>query len=151
MKSSSVVLACPLCSTHFSHAVKNDASHAQVFGYGLDYRVVPRETNISSDLAVCPNCFFASLPDDFHGRIPGHLIDLARSRKYISIFEDRADGELRAGAWLAFAMLNEAKGLNPRELAVLTLKGSWVARELYDVAVEEQLLDRTHRHLDDAL
>ncbi|MGC8604429.1 MAG: hypothetical protein ACP5VS_12195, partial [Desulfomonilaceae bacterium] len=45
----------------------------------------------------------------------------------------------------------ETRGLNPRDLGILALKGSWVARELGALQTESELLDKSDHYLDEAL
>lgn len=145
------VLACPLCSNHFSHMRNPEARNLSVFGYGLDFRLVPRDCNRSSDIATCPECLFTSRIQDFDIRVPGNVKDLVRSEKYINLFKSYPELEYAARKWVALIEILDARGLNPRDLAIMSLKGSWAAREMGSLETEEELLDSADTYLDDAL
>jgi len=145
------VLACPLCSNHFSHDVDTDGRNLTVFGYGLDFRLVPRDCNRSSEIATCPGCLFTARTQDFAPRVPGHVKDMVRSAKYVNIFKSYPDEDFSARKWVALVAIFEARGLNPRDLGVASLKGSWAAREKGKVQTENELLDSADAYLEDAL
>ncbi len=151
MNTSSPVLACPVCYNHFSHPGKADGRNGEVFGYGLDFRFIPRDCNRSSDVAVCPTCLYSALTEDFHRRVPGHVTETIRSDKYVKLFGRFPDEERPSRSWLALVMLLNVRGVNPRDLGIMSLKGSWVARELGHLDAELELLCRADRYLDDAL
>jgi hypothetical protein len=148
---SETVLACPLCYNHFAHMRVADCRKGAVYGYGLDFRVVPRDCNRSSDIAICPECSFTSRVQDFDQKVPGHIKDLVRADKYLRLFASCPDEDAMARGWLALVYLLELKGLNPRDTGILSLKGSWVARELGALKTEQELLDAADGYLDDAL
>jgi hypothetical protein len=77
--------------------------------------------------------------------------ELVRSDAYISHFEDGVPEELPVRSWRALIDILDAKGLNPRDLGLTSLKGSWLARELNNPELEHQLLARADFYLDDAL
>ncbi|HMK37478.1 MAG TPA: DUF2225 domain-containing protein [Desulfomonilaceae bacterium] len=149
MSNSETVLACPLCYTHFSHVRNMDCANVTVFGFGLDFRVIPRDCNRSSDIATCPDCLFTSRTQDFRKRVPGNVKDLVRSAKYREIFEIQE--EVPARSWPALIAVLDSRGLNPRDLGIMSLKGSWVARELGCLKTEEELLRKSDSYLEDAL
>lgn len=150
MNNSPTVIACPLCFNHFSH-VRQDGKKTVTYGYGLDFRVVPRDCNRVADIAICPECFFTARIQDFDQKVPGHVKELVRSEEYTSIFKSGSDEVLAARGWLGLVTLLEAKGLNPRDLGVLSLKGSWVSRELGSLETEQELLQAADSYLDEAL
>lgn len=145
------VLACPVCSNHFSHARGSEGRNLSVFGYGLDFRLVPRDCNRSAEIATCPHCFFASRTIDFGARVPGQVKELVRSEKYENVFKSSSEEEYPARKWVALISILEARGLNPRDLAIMSLRGSWAAREIGCPETESELLGFSDRHLDDAL
>ncbi|MFC1835184.1 DUF2225 domain-containing protein [Thermodesulfobacteriota bacterium] len=149
--SSSMVLECPLCSHRFPHSVLTGDPEPTAFGFGLDFRLVPRDSNLSSETAMCPSCRFASLPHDFNRRVPGHVRELVRSTDYINIFKQLPEEELPASRWIALISVLDARGINPRDLGVMSVKGSWVARELCCPCVEKQLLEAADCYFDEAL
>jgi hypothetical protein len=59
------------------------------------------------------------------------------------------NGELGVG--VALVSILDAKRLNPRDLGIVSLKGSWVARELGSLETEKELLTLADAYLDDAL
>ena len=151
MNNSATVLACPLCYHHFSHCRNAEGLNASVFGYGLDFRVVPRDCNRSSDVATCPACLFTARVQDYNRRVPGHVKDMIGSQKYIKVFEADPQEEFSARSWLALVSILDARGLNPRDLGIMSLRGSWAARELGSLSTETELLQMADRYLDDAL
>ncbi len=151
MNNSATVLACPLCFHHFSHCREADGVSASVFGYGLDFRAVPRDCNRSSDVATCPACLFTARAQDYNRRVPGHVKDTVGSQKYIKLFQAGPQEDSAARSWLALVSLLDTRGLNPRDLGVMSLRGSWGARELGSLATETELLQMADRYLDDAL
>jgi len=148
---SSSDLACPLCSNHFPHPCKTDNRNAPVFGYGLDFRLVPRDCNRGLDVATCPNCFFTSRVEDFPKRVPGQLKDKVRSAEYVNLFKACPEESNHARSWVALVTLLALRGLNPRDLGVMSLRGSWAAREANSPKTEEQLLVLADKYLDEAL
>jgi len=148
---STAVLACPHCLNHFPHAGTPDSANGAVFGHGLDFRLVPQDCNVSSDVATCPNCLFTSRIEDYHGRVPGHVKEMVRSKEYISIFKQAPDEAYAARSWPALIRILDVQALNPRDLGLMSLKGSWVSRELCSLATEEELLGKADSYLDDAL
>lgn len=151
MDNSARLLACPLCYNHFPHYLNANGHKSVVFGYGLDFRLLPRDCNLSSEVATCPDCLFTSRIQDFHGRVPGQVKDLVRSAKYVNIFKAHSDEESSARSWSALICILEARGLNPRDLGIMSLKGSWVARELGNLDAEDDLLKKADAYMDDAL
>lgn len=151
VNSSARVLSCPICSEHFHHDQDSEHISAAVFGYGLDFRLVPRDCNRASDVATCPSCFFTSRVQDFEARVSGNVKDLVRSRNYVRIFADHPAEGPGAGSWVGLVSVLEVRGLNPRDLGLMSLRGSWVARELGDPKTEEKLLEKADAYLDDAL
>ena len=83
--------------------------------------------------------------------VPGHVKELVRSKDYLDIFEAGPEEEHAARGWIALLSIFGAKRLNPRDLGILSLKGSWVARELGSVETELELLKMADAYLDDAL
>ena len=151
MDNSSVALACPLCYNHFSHGRNCEGRKGGVFGYGLDFRAIPRDCKLSSDIATCPDCLFTARVADYEKRVPGQIRDLIRSEDYVEIFNSSSDDEYLARSWVALVSVLHARGLNPRDLGIMSLRGSWAARELGCVDVEDELLRLADKHLDDAL
>jgi uncharacterized protein (DUF2225 family) len=151
VNTSSPVLACPVCHNHFSHPGKDDGRNCDVFGYGLDFRFIPRDCNRASDVATCPDCMYSSLTEDFQRRVPGQASELVRSEKYVRIFSRYPDEERLSRGWLALVTLLNVRGINVRDLGIMSLKGSWVARELGHIETEAELLQKADRYLDDAL
>jgi uncharacterized protein (DUF2225 family) len=149
VSNSETVLACPLCLGHFTHYRIADQVNAAAFGYGLDFRVIPRDCNRSSDIATCPDCHFTARTQDFNKRVSGNVKDLVRSQKFTDIF--KLNEELPARSWPALIALLDARGVNPRDLGIMSLKGSWVARELGCLRTEDELLQKADVYLDDAL
>jgi uncharacterized protein (DUF2225 family) len=151
VNNSGTALACPLCLTNFSHVRDAESITSPVFGYGLDFRLLPRDCNRTSDIAVCPECLFTSRVQDFNQRVPGHVKELVRSQKYTKIIGSRTGVEFLAAAWLALVAIMQTRGLNPRDLGVLSLRGSWAARELGCLETERDMLRKADTFLDDAL
>ncbi len=148
---SSTVLACPLCHTQFSPPSKNGNRGTVVFGYGLDFRLVPLECDRSADIATCPDCLYTYRKEDFHHRVPGNVKDVVRSEGYIGIFRESSGEVLGARSWLANVKILEARGINPRDLGAVSLKGAWIARELCSLETENSLLQYADFHFDMAL
>jgi uncharacterized protein (DUF2225 family) len=151
VNNSGTALACPLCLTNFSHVRDTESHTSPVFGYGLDFRLLPRDCNRSSDIAVCPECLFTARVQDFNQRVPGHVKELVRSQKYVRILNSRTGVDFLAAAWQALVSIMETRGLNPRDLGVLSLRGSWAARELGELEIEDDMLKSSDAFLDDAL
>ncbi|MEJ2716825.1 MAG: DUF2225 domain-containing protein [Deltaproteobacteria bacterium] len=151
MDNSSEILACPLCLERFSHASNTRTRSRTVFGYGLDFRLVPRDCGLSSDIVTCPSCLFTCRVEDFDRRVPGQVKELVRSSEYISLFEAPPGEAHLARSWLALVSILESRGLNARDLGVTSLKGSWMARELGSLKTEQQLLAAADGHFDKAL
>ncbi|MBI4964158.1 MAG: DUF2225 domain-containing protein [Desulfomonile tiedjei] len=151
MTSSAVALACPLCYNHFSHSRTAEVRKGSVFGFGLDFRAIPRDCNLSSDIATCPDCLFTARVADYEKRVPGQIRDLIRSEDYIEIFKSCNEEDHSAKSWVALVSVLHARGLNPRDLAIMCLKGSWAARELGCLDVEDEMLILADKYLDDAL
>lgn len=151
MTNSTTVVACPVCCSHFSHEIDPTNRDAQVFGYGLDFRLVPTDCNLATEVAVCPECSYAAPPEDFDGRVPGHVKELVRSDAYGALFDDCRPELLPVRSWRALVDILDAKGLNPRDLGLTSLKGSWLARELNSPELEDEFLARADLYLDDAL
>jgi uncharacterized protein (DUF2225 family) len=151
VNNSSTVIACPLCFNHFPHVRKSESRQTGIYGYGLDFRVVPRDCNRSGDIAICPDCFFTARIQDFDHKVPGQVKELIRSEDYTKMFKSSTDQEFLARGWLALVSILEARGLNPRDMGVLSLKGSWVARELGCLETENELLHAADAFLDEAL
>ena len=151
VNNSVMVVSCPLCFNHFSHYRSFEGLNTTPFGYGLDFRVVPKDCNRSSDVATCPHCLYTSLVQDFQHRVPGQVKDLVRSQDFAKMFDAPTEEEKAARSWTALLKLLKARGINPRDLGVLSLKASWSARELGALETESQLLDRADALLDDAL
>jgi len=74
-----------------------------------------------------------------------------RSREYLGIFKSYPEKEWPARSQVALVAVMNAKGLNPRDLGILSLKGSWVAREVNCHDAEQDLLSLADTYLDDAL
>jgi hypothetical protein len=151
VNNSSTVIACPLCFNHFSHGRNVEGRQTGIYGYGLDFRVVPRDCNRAADIAICPDCFFTARIQDFDHKVPGQVKDLVRSEEYTQILQCDSQEEFMAKGWLALVTVLEARGLNPRDLGILSLKGSWVARELGCLETEDELLLGADAFLDEAL
>lgn len=152
MNNLSKVLACPVCNHQFSHVVTNNESRNTVnFGYGLDYRLVPRDCNRASDVATCPNCFFSYRTQDFDSRVSENIKTLVKSKKYVDIFRTADPESFSSFGRLGMLSILETRGLNPRDLGIVSLKGSWVARELGSNENEKNLLEKSNKFLDDAL
>jgi hypothetical protein len=151
VNNSATVIACPLCFNHFSHGRRTDNRQTGIYGYGLDFRNIPRDCNRSLDIAICPDCFFTARIQDFEHKVPGQVKDLVRSEEYTGIYKSNSDEEFKARGWLALVSVLDARGLNPRDLGILSLKGSWVARELGCLETEEELLGEADSFLDEAL
>ncbi len=151
MNNSTQVVACPLCHNHFSHSRKNVGRGTTVFGYGLDFRLVPRDCNISSDVVTCPECLYTSRIQDINGSVPGHVRELVRSKDYTKVFKAKPGEDAAARSWIALMSILDTKRLNPRDLGILSLKGSWVARELGCLETEIELLSLADAYLEDAL
>jgi hypothetical protein len=151
VKNSSVALACPLCYNHFSHSRNIDGRKGGVFGFGLDFRAIPRDCSLSADIATCPDCLFTARVADYERRVPGQIRDLIRSEDYIDIFQCGNKEELSARSWVALVSVLNTRGLNPRDLGVMCLRGSWAARELGCLDAEDELLTLADKYLDDAL
>ncbi|MDD3472327.1 MAG: DUF2225 domain-containing protein [Syntrophaceae bacterium] len=152
MNNLSKVLACPVCNNHFSHVLtNNDTRNVPNFGYGLDYRLVPRDCNRASDVATCPNCFFSYRTQDFDSRVSENIKSLVKSKKYSDIFKSATIEDLCALGRCGMISILETRGLNPRDLGIVSLKSSWVARELGSTVQEMSLLENADKFLDDAL
>lgn len=151
MNNMTQVLACPHCSHHFSHCRNTERHSATVFGHGLDFRLVPRDCNRSTDIAICPTCLFTARAQDFHARVAGNVKDLVRSRDYTDIFSSYPESERLARGWIGLVSVLEVRGLNPRDLGLMSLRGSWAARELGSLDTEKELLETADNYFDDAL
>ena len=151
MNNSSQVLSCPICYNHFSHPGRNNGRDTSVFGYGLDFRLVPRDCNISTQVVTCPECLFTLRIQDSNTCVPGHVKEMVRSESYIDIFKTKPDEKRGARSWVALVSILDARRLNPRDLGIVSLKGSWVARELGSLETERELLTLADAYLDDAL
>ena len=121
MTNSTTVVACPVCCNHFSHEIDPTNRDAQVFGYGLDFRLVPTDCNLVTEVAVCPECSYAAPPEDFDGRVPGHVKELVRSDAYVSLFKGCPPELLPVRSWRALINILDAKGINPRDLGLTSL------------------------------
>jgi hypothetical protein len=104
-----------------------------------------------SDIAVCPDCLYTSIVADFSRGVPGQVKELVHSQQYSDTFHAHPPEEFSARSRLALINILDAKGLNPRELAITCLRGSWVSRELGCLEVEAALLERADHYFDDAL
>jgi hypothetical protein len=91
------------------------------------------------------------MAEDFHRRVPGHVAQLIKTEKYHGIHDGGPNEGLSARKWAALVAIWSLRGMNPRDLGILSLKGSWSAREVDDLATEEELLTRADHYLDDAL
>lgn len=151
MNSISQVLACPLCSHHFPHYRNSEHHNVAVFGHGLDFRLVARDCNRATDIAICPTCLFTARAQDFHARVPGNVKEMVRSRDYTDIFSLYPESERVSRGWVAVVSLLDVRGLNPRDLGLMSLRGSWVARELGNLETERDLLEMADSYFDDAL
>jgi Uncharacterized protein conserved in bacteria (DUF2225) len=76
---------------------------------------------------------------------------MVRSPKYTKIWNSRTGEEFLARGWLALVTILATRGVNPRDLGVVSLKGSWAARELGCLETEVDLLQAADAYLDDAL
>ncbi len=150
VNNSSTVLACPVCRNHFPHEAPNGKVEP-VFGFGLDFRLVPRDCDISTFIVRCPNCSFAAPAEDFSSTSSGRIKELIRSKDYRGIFEDHPMDRHAARGWPAHVKILEVSALSPRDLGLVALKGAWAARELSDLETEDELLATADRYLDDAL
>jgi hypothetical protein len=151
VNSSTMVIACPLCFNHFSHSRSTDCKSAGIYGYGLDFRVVPRDCNRSSDIATCPECLFTFRLQDLNRRVPGQIKDMVRSHEHKRLFDKYPNEAFGARSWMALINILQARGLNPRDLGVLSLRGAWAARELGGLVTEMELLKCADSYFDDAL
>jgi len=68
-----------------------------------------------------------------------------------NIFAKHPEHKHPARSWVALVSVLDARRLNPRDLGITSLKGSWVARELGCLNTEEELLGLADAYLDDAL
>jgi hypothetical protein len=151
VNNSVMAISCPLCLNHFSHYRSIEGLNSPPFGYGLDFRVVPKDCNRSSDVATCPHCFYTARVQDFQQRVPGQVKDLVRTQDFLKIFKTETEEEQSARSWAALVRLLHARGLNPRDLGLLSLRASWSARELGAPKTEAELLRKADAWLDDAL
>jgi hypothetical protein len=76
---------------------------------------------------------------------------MIRTEDYLSIFTCCSEEEKIARGWLALVTLLDCRRANPRDIAIFSLKGSWVARELGCLGTERELLTLSDRYLDEAL
>jgi hypothetical protein len=76
---------------------------------------------------------------------------MIRTEDYLSIFENCSEEEYSAKGWLALVSLLNSRRVNPRDIAIVSLKGSWVARELGRLDTEKELLRFADMYLDEAL
>jgi hypothetical protein len=151
VRTSSLILSCPLCSHSFSHEIPNEAPDQSVFGYGLDYRLLPMDSGLHSEIATCPNCLFTAIPKDFESPVSGQVKSLIGSKEYTGIFEPRSSEESIVRGWLAMTAILDAKKSSPRDLGLLCLRGSWLAREVGCLESEAELLDSADAFLEDSL
>ncbi len=151
MNSSTTILACPLCLAQFSHQRNNECKATEIYGYGLDFRVVPRDCNRASDIACCPECSYTFRLQDVNRRVSGNAGQIVRSAAHKEIFCKFPHETREARSWIALVSILEARGLNPRDLGVLSLRGTWVARELGCLQTELELLEFADYYFDDAL
>jgi len=140
----------PLLQSFFPCA-ERQGINASVFGHGLDFRLLPRDCDLSSEIATCPDCFFTSRIQDYERRVPGQVRELIRSDVYTDIFRSYTEGEQLARRWVALLSVLHARALNPRDLGIMSLRGSWAAREAGCLDTEEELLVLADKFLDDAL
>lgn len=150
MNSSAPMLTCPLCYNHFPQVFPEGREEA-VFGYGLDFRLVARDCNLVAHVATCPHCLFSAKTSEFKSRVPGHVKDLVRSPEYTDIFKPYPEEQHQARSWIALVSILGTRKLNPRDLGIISLKGSWAARELGSLDTEEELLAMADSYLDEAL
>jgi len=76
---------------------------------------------------------------------------LVKSDKYVGIFKKYQIHDFVSRKWIALISIFETRGLNPRDLAVMSLKGSWAAREYSNLRTESELLELADSYLEDAL
>ncbi len=151
VNNSSRVYACPVCFQHFFHSHDDDHGSKAVFGYGLDFRLVPRDCNRSSDVIACPECRFTALAEFFENAVSGAVREIVQADEYTEIFRTLPNEDEGAKRRIAHVRLLEAAGSNPRDLGIECLRGSWVARETCSMQTELELLERADAYLDDAL
>ncbi len=150
MKTPSPVISCPLCSTHFSHSCKIDNNEAPIFGYGLDFRLLPRDTCGSSDIITCPSCMYTCRVQDYTKRAPGHVKEMVKAQDYLNIFKGAYE-DPTARSWIALVNILDCRRINPRDIAIVSLKGSWVAREIGCLKTEKELLSYADLYLEESL
>jgi len=76
---------------------------------------------------------------------------MVRSKNYLNIFKSHPAEDRSSRSWIALLSVLEARSLNPRDLGIMSLRGSWVARELGNSDTEDELLALADSYLDDAL
>ncbi len=142
---------CPLCCNRLVNGGQHKTANTSVFGYGLDFRLVPRYCDRSFEVVTCPDCLYTSHINSVDARIPGHIKELVGSAAYRDTFKTSPSEAHKARSWLAYVSILEARGLNPRDLGIAGLRGSWMARELDSLGTEGELLAMADAYLDDAL
>ena len=156
MNTRPTTVACPNCSHELPNSARLADPPLSSFGYGLDFRLIPADSNLSSEIAICPECLYVSR---FHDsaepsgpEIPRNVKYLLRSVEYEGIFADSSGDEFLARGWIALGARLEACGVfTLSDIGAIYLRGSWAARELGCLDVEAELLSRSAKCFDNAL
>jgi hypothetical protein len=117
----------------------------------LDFRLLPVDSGLDTEIATCPNCLYTAFPKDFEAPVSGQVRSLIGSKEYINIFEPRSSEESTVRGWLAMLAILDVKGPSPRDLGLLSIRGSWLAREMCSLEIEAELLEAANSFLDDSL
>ena len=156
MNTRPTTIACPICSHELPNSGRFADPSLSSFGYGLDFRLIPADCNLSSEIAICPECLYVSRHHDFGElsgpEIPRNVKDMLRSSQYKGIFADSSGDEFLARGWIALGAQLEACGVfTPSDIGAINLRGSWAARELGCLNVEAELLSRSAKCFESAL
>lgn len=156
MNTPPTTITCPHCSHELPNSDRFADPPLSSFGYGLDFRLIPADSNLSSEIAICPECLYVSQFHDFdepvNRDIPGNVTDLLRSAQYKGMFADSSGDEFLARGWIALGMRLEACGVFTLcDLGAINLRGSWAARELGCLDVESELLSSSAKCFENAL
>jgi hypothetical protein len=106
---------------------------------------------------VCPECFYASYPDDFTALAPEETKALSAAtslRQQVASgvpFDGPRDADAAAVSFELAIASYLLRAPNPQRLAGLYHRMAWLAREAGDAATEQQLLGGAQKHYLEAL
>ena len=95
MNTGPITITCPHCSHERLRPAKFPHPPSS-FGYGLDFRLIPADSNLSSQIAICPECLYVSWLREYREpsdpEILGNIKDLISSAQYKGIFRGLVGG-----------------------------------------------------------